>query len=345
MDFRLLNTFDVVSSMMSFNGAAKVLHCTQSTVSAQIRSLEDDLGMPLFERLGRCIALTPAGEELRRHVRRLLDYEHGIRASLKDVGVTAGLISLRVPQSVADLHLPTLFRRFCSKYPRVGFDVSDCGFSQLPNELRTGEIDAGFLYSMTMDWGDLCSTVVLDEPLAYVASPTSCLAARADLGIHDLAGQTLLVAKHDCAYRMKLQQELTEEHVETAAVIELNSVHATVNCLRTGTGVALLPERAVTHELATGELVKLRWRDSPMASLYFIRHVDKPRVGAYGAFVSEVELYFSALRAQQSREVQLDGNSQSENGDSMSAKTDSSINPNGIVPDDLEANAEGHGAS
>ena len=299
MDFRLLKTFDVVSSMMSFSGAARVLHCTQSTVSAQIKALEEDLGTPVFERLGRRIALTPSGEELRRHVRRLLGYEHDIRTAVRQAGETVGLISLRVPQSVADLHLPAILGRFCAEYPRVGFDVSNCGYYHLPDELRTGQTDAGFLLSMTLESADLCSDVVLDEPMAYVAPPDSDLAAREGLATGDLAGHTLLVPKHDCAYRMKLQQELSEAHVEPAAVVELNSVASVVQCLRAGTGVALLPERTVAEDIAAGRLAKLRWHEPLAASLYFIRHRDKPRVAAYGAFVAVVEEYFAGLRAQQ----------------------------------------------
>jgi DNA-binding transcriptional LysR family regulator len=297
MDFRLLKTFEVVASFMSFGSAAKVLHCTQSTVSAQIKSLEEDLGIAVFERLGRRIALTPAGEELQRHARRLLSYEHDIRAAVRQVGETVGLISLRVPQSVADQHLPAILGRFCSSYPRVGLDVSDCGYFHLAEELRTGEIDAGFLLSMTMESADLSSTVVLTEPMAYVTSPASPLARRTGLTIHDLAGHTLLVPKHDCAYRMKLQQELAQAHVETAAMIELNSVTSVVRCLRAGLGVALLPERAVASEIAARRLIKLRWHEVLAASLFFIRHRDKPLVGAYGAFVTVVEQYFSELRS------------------------------------------------
>jgi DNA-binding transcriptional LysR family regulator len=302
MDFRLLKTFDLVASFMSFSRAAKVLHSTQSTVSAQIKSLEEDLGTPVFERLGRRIALTPAGVTLQHHARRLLSYEHDIRAAVREAGETVGLISLRVPQSVADLHLPTILQRFCAAYPRVGFDISDCGSYHLPEELRTGEIDAGFLLAMTMESADLCNTVVLTEPMVYVASPASDLAARANLTVHDLAGHTLLLPKHDCAYRMELQQELAQAHVDTAAVLELNSVTAIVHCLQAGIGVALLPERVVSQEISARRLTRLCWHEPLAASLFFIQHKDKPVVGAYGAFVAVVEQYFAELRAHQTSE-------------------------------------------
>jgi DNA-binding transcriptional LysR family regulator len=295
MDFRRLRTFDLVASLMSFNRAAEVLHCTQSTVSAQIKALEEDLGTPVFERLGRRIALTPAGEELQHHARRLLSYEHDIRAAVGRVGETVGLISLRVPQSVAELHLPTILRRFCAAYPRVGFDVSNCGYHHLPEELRTGEIDAGFLLAMPVESADLCNTVVATEPLAYVTSPMSDLAERTGLTVRDLAGQTLLLPKHDCAYRMKLQQELAEAHVDTAAMLELSSLTAVVRCLQAGFGVALLPERVITGEIAARRLTRLRWHEPLAADLFFIRHRDKPLTGAFGAFVAEVERYFAEL--------------------------------------------------
>jgi DNA-binding transcriptional LysR family regulator len=296
MEFRLLRTFDVVATLMNFNRAAVVLHCTQSTVSAQIKSLEEELGTRVFERLGRRIALTAAGEELRRHTRRLLSYEQEVKASVGKHGETLGLICLRAPQSVADFHLPSILQRFGAVYPRVSFDVQNCGSYQLPDELRSGAIDAGFLLAMTIDAADMISSIVLTEPMAYVASPASDLASRSRLTIEDWAGRTLLLPKHDCAYRMELEQALKEAHVEPAAIIELNSLNALVQTLKTGLGVALLPQRAVAHELMAGGLKQLDWHEPFSTDLFFIRHRDKPQTGTYGAFVTTVEEYFASLR-------------------------------------------------
>jgi len=297
MDFRELRTFDVVATFMNFNRAAEVLHCTQSTVSAQIKSLEEDLGTLLFERLGRRIVLTAAGQDLHRHTRRMLGYEQEIRASVKKLGDTLGLISVRAPQSVSDFHLPRILQRFCPAYPRVGFDISDCGYYQLPDELRSGAIDAAFLLTMGIESADLISSVVLTEPLAYVASPSSELAHRSNLGLEDLAGQTLLVAKHDCAYRMELDRAIKGARVELSAVIELNSLAAVIHCLRGGLGLALLPKRAVAHEIEAGLLKQLDWHEPATSKLFLIRHRDKPLTMAFGAFISTVEKYFAEERA------------------------------------------------
>jgi DNA-binding transcriptional LysR family regulator len=299
MEFHLLKTFETVASFMSFNRAAAVLNCTQSTVSAQIKALEEDLGAPVFERLGRCIALTPAGKELLRHSRRLQTYEQEIRASVKKSGVVSGLITLRVPQSTSILHLPSILRRFNAAYPLVGFDITNCGSFQLANEMHSGVIDAAFLLACGLSSPDLVTSIMLAEPLVYVAHPSSDLAKRKKLSIKDLAGHTLLLPKHDCGYRMELTQTLKETHVDVATVIEINSVTALVQCLLAGFGVSLLPQRVVAPELAQGRLKKLDWNEPLATNLYLIYHRDKPLTGAFGAFIKMVEEHFSALRRKQ----------------------------------------------
>lgn len=296
MEFRLLKTFDVVAMLMSFHRAAEVLHLSQSTVSAQIKALENELGAPVFERLGRHIALTSAGEELRHHTRRLLGYEQELMASLKRQHETTGLITLRVPQSVADTHLPPIMQRFTAHYPRVGFDISNCGYHHLADELRTGQIDAAFLLAGSVTAADLTTSTMLIEPMVYVASPTSTLAPRSRLGIRDLAEQTLLLPKHDCGYRMQLERSLTEAGVEVAAIIELNSLASLIQCLLLGVGVALLPRRSVARELAQHQLKELSFSTPLTSHLFLIRHRHKPLDGVFGAFMTMVEEHFTGLR-------------------------------------------------
>jgi len=296
MDFQRMKTFEAVASLMSFNRAAQILCCTQSTVSAQIKALEEELGARVFERLGRHISLTPAGEELLRQTRRFLSYEQSLRAAVLKKGETAGLLSLRAPQSVAELHLPKILGRFCKAFPLVGFDIANCGYFNLPAELGAGEIDACFILSMPLEAASLRCEKVWEEPLAFVAAPSSELASRAKLSLPDLAGRTLLVAKHDCAYRMELQQEMTEARIEPRAVIELNSLESVARCASEGMGIALLPEASVSAEMRAETLVKLRFRKPRRACLYFFRHNDKPLKGAFGAFVAAVDAHFKALR-------------------------------------------------
>ena len=113
----------------------------------------------------------------------------------------------------------------------------------------------------------------------------------------------MIVAKHDCAYRMELDRALKGARVEMSAVIELNSLAAVIHCLKEGLGLALLPKRAVAHELEHGLLKQLDWHEAVSAKLFLMRHRDKPLTMAFGAFIATVEKYFAEERAR------LDGNS------------------------------------
>jgi DNA-binding transcriptional LysR family regulator len=292
MEFRHLKTFDAVAALMSFNKAAEVLHCTQSTVSAQIKALEEDLGTPVFVRLGRRITLTQAGLELKQHTRRLLAHEEEIYSIVRAKRQAGGLLSLRVPQSTAMAYLPAILSQFQRSQPGVGFDISNCGYHHLAEELRTGMVDAAFLLTNALRAPDLVVTPVLTEPMVYVAIPGSGLAKRGKISLGDLEGQTLLMAKHDCGYRMQLEQSLQEAHVRVAALLEMNCLASLIGCLCKGLGLALLPRVVVQDEIAQGKLAVLNWKQPIETRLYLMRHRDKPLAGAFGAFIATAEAYF-----------------------------------------------------
>ena len=297
MDFGLLRTFEVVASVMSFSKAAELLHCTQSTVSARIKLLEEDLGAPLFERLGRRVGLTSSGEELLHRTRRALAFEGELYSAVRASKEVTGLLSLRAPQSMVVTHLPDILRRFHSTHPRVGLDVSNCGYFRLADELRSGQIDAAFLLSSSVESSDLVSTVLCTEPMVYVASRSSDLASRAKVTYADFADQVLLLPKHDCGYRMELEQELKSAKVQTSSVCELNSLEAIVCCAAQGVGVALLPKVIASSAIADGRLAALDWAQPFSVSLFMIRHKDKPLSGFYGVFLDAVEQHFAQERA------------------------------------------------
>ncbi|MBN2526109.1 MAG: LysR family transcriptional regulator [Deltaproteobacteria bacterium] len=298
MEFKLLKTFETVASLMSFGRAAEVLHVTQSTVSAQIQQLEDDLGTPVFERLGRRILLTPAGEKLLLHTRRMLEYEKSVYSVVRGDTAVAGTISIRIPQSTAFLYLPEILFRFCRLYPNVGFDISNCGYFNLTDELRDGRIDVAFLLCDNVDLAEVSSQKLCSETLVYLTHRKSPLAQKKALTIVDLHGQTLLLPKHDCGYRMSLEQTLREAAVDVAAIIEMNSLSAILQCLATGLGVALLPQKIAQSTLGSNRLIALDWCHPLETGLHLICHKRRVLSGAPAAFVDTVESYFKDMPAQ-----------------------------------------------
>ena len=297
MELRLLKTFDAVATLLSFNRAAQLLHCTQSTVSSQIKQLEEDLGAALFLRLGRRIALTPAGEELWGRAKKLLAEEQALYESVRSRGAISGRLTLRVPQSVAELYLPPILARFAERHPCVGFDISTCGYFRLADELRAGEVDLAFLYGDCLSSAELCHVALRREALVYVVGPKDPLARRKRLNDAILDGRTLLLPKHDCGYRMDLERRLFEAGIRPKALIEMNSVQAVKACVEVGLGTALLPRAIVEKEIREGKLAALSWQSPIEVGLHLICHRDRKRIGPFGDLLRTIENAFPRVHA------------------------------------------------
>ena len=275
MEFRQLKTFKTVATLLSFNRAAQVLNYSQSTVSSQIKSLEEKFGKPLFDRLGKRIALTETGRTLLRYCEKLLSLEEETVAQVSGIEEPRGVLSVRAPQSVSTYYLPQVIDSFGRRYPHISLDINTCAYHVLQQELKTGITDVAFLLTEMVTSQELHSEVLSLERLSIAAGPDHPLATRNRVDWEDLKGQTLLVPKHDCAYRMVFEQGLNEAEVHTGRMIEYNSVEAIKQCLKRNMGLAILPEMALRHEVVTHQLVALPWSEEPLETgLLMIWHKD-----------------------------------------------------------------------
>jgi DNA-binding transcriptional LysR family regulator len=295
MDLRYLRTFDTVAALLSFHRAAEVLHCTQSTVSAQIKTLEEDLGRPLFERLGRRVVLTQAGVELQRRAKSILEQEKEAYAAVRGNCETVTTLSIRVPQSVAATYLPDILCRFHQQWPKVGFDISNCAYHELADELSTGKTDVAFLLAETLGVASVEEVVLGVEPLVFVTHPDSELRHLAAFSLAALEGKTLLLPKHDCGYRMGLEASLRANRVHLATLIELNCVSTMVRCLTRGLGIGLLPAIAVRREVDSGQLCVLSTIEPRSTNLLLLRHRDRDITGTFAAFLECVRARFAIV--------------------------------------------------
>lgn len=276
MEFRQIHTFKCVATVLNFNRAARVLNYAQSTVSAHIKALEEDFGVPLFDRLGKRVVLTKAGQQLLRYADKLLAIQDETYAQVGETETTGGTLSLRVPQSIATCYLPQIIERFGRQWPHIGLDIDTCAYHSLEQELKTGITDLAFLLADGITSRELHTEVMRVEPLVISAAPHHPLVACKKVRLEDLAGQTLLMPKHDCAYRMMLEQQLRETKVRMGRIIQYNGIQGLKQCLRMGIGIALLPEITVREELDHRELVALPWSEAPFeTALLMIWHKDK----------------------------------------------------------------------
>lgn len=261
MELRHLKTFSTVARLLSFSRAAEELHYAQSSVSAQISSLEEELDVQLFDRLGRRIMLTEAGERLLSYARKMLDLEEEALSEMSEGKEAKGSLTIRVPETLCVYRFPELLQRFHAKAPAVALHFVTCAHETLARDLRKGVTDLAFLLTDAVSAGDLEVEALGIEPLALVSSPDHPLAARDGLTTSDLEGQTLLLSRADCSYRRMLEQLMAEKKVPPGTTLELNSVVAIKEGVARGLGVTLVPTVAVEDELREGSLVALPWSD------------------------------------------------------------------------------------
>lgn len=292
MELRQLKTFQTVAKMLNFNRAAEILNYSQSAVSAQIKLLEEELGVSLFDRLGKSVRLTEAGHMMVQYSQKMLNIEKETLAKISGWGEPHGSLSVRVPQSIATYLLPLVLSEFHTRFPKVGLDISSCAYNSLQYELKTGITDVAFLLADSIHFSELKVELLRIEPLVLVASPNHPLAKQPVMHICDLTGQSILLPKHDCSYKMIFEQILTEQKVDSATIIELNSIEAIKQCVIKEIGVAMIPMMAVAEEISNNKLTILPWSEDKLETgILMIWHKDKwlsPTLQAFMDMVKEV---------------------------------------------------------
>ncbi|HWR02953.1 MAG TPA: LysR family transcriptional regulator [Humidesulfovibrio sp.] len=276
MELRDLKTFLAVARLLSFHRAGAEVHAAQSTVSARIAALEDDLGVRLFERLGRTVALTPAGERLRDCAVKMLDLEDEARAWVAGEGEARGSLTVRVPESLCAWRMGAVIGRFRQRFPRVSLSLTSCTMEGLEKDLRQGVTDLAFLMAEGVRGGDLLVEALGVERLVLVCAPGHRLAGRKRIGPMDLRDETLVLSKADCSYRRMFEGLLDEAGVTRAAGVEFASAAALRGSVLGGLGVSILPAVAVADDVAAGRLAVLPWAEGELeTAVLMIRHRDK----------------------------------------------------------------------
>jgi len=293
MDLQRLQTFRTVATLMNFSQAAEVLHYSQSTVSAQIKTLENEIGVLLFKRIGKSVRLTEAGAKMLVYADKLLTIEEEAVAEVTGRNKVSGLLTLRMPQTVATHYLPRILCDYQPRFPGMRLDITSCALHSLEHELRIGTVDLAFLFADTIGAKNLECELLRIEPLAIVTHPSHPLAARKWVDFKDLEGQILLFPKSDCGYRMIFEQALATERVTPATVIEMNNIEAIKQTIRAGIGVTIIPEIAIRIDVEKGEMVRVCWADDLETGLLMIHYKDKWRSPAVEAFMETMRRFVS----------------------------------------------------
>jgi DNA-binding transcriptional LysR family regulator len=286
MEIRQLRTFKAVAVLLSFQKAAEHLNYAQSSVSAQIRALEEDLGVKLFDRLGRGIRLTEAGRRLVQYADKILDLTEESRAEIAGTKEIRGSLTIRIPESFGIYRLPNVVAPYVARHPGVQLNFITCAHDTLQKDLRKGITDLAFLLTESIQAADLEAEATVFESIVMVGAAGHPLSRRKTVRTRDLEGETILMSKVDCSYRKTFERLLDEAAVAPGNVHDFHSLETLKRCVMSGAGITVLPRVAVEAELKGGDLVALNWKGGFDVALLMVWYRERWRSPALEAFMA-----------------------------------------------------------
>ncbi|WFA87008.1 LysR family transcriptional regulator [Paenibacillus amylolyticus] len=276
MEIRQLKTFWTLASTCSFSQTAELLSYVPSTITMQIKSLEEELGVKLLDRLGKKVVLTDAGQQFLPYATKILNDVEEAKCISSQHGELAGTVVIGADEVLCAYLLPALFKRFRADYPGVRLLFRPLSGQELKSSLREGHADVVFVLDEPMNSKDLQSEFLKDETFQMVVSPDHMLASRSALVIDDFHKQHFLLTEKNCSYRTYFDQSITKKGADALTELEFHSVEAIKQCVAAGLGIALLPEMALKKELSDGEVVALPWDLSDISfSAQMLWHREK----------------------------------------------------------------------
>lgn len=243
MELRHLEYFVAVAEEEHFTRAAERLRLAQSGLSASIRSLERELGAPLFVRSTRRVALTEAGRALLAEARRTLASVAAARNAVAAVqGLLRGTVSIGTEQCLAVIDLPTALSRFRAVHPGVEVRLRQGGSSGLLEEVRTGGLDLAFVaLSGGRAPAGVGLTPLTTEPMMLVCHPGHPLAAHEAVDWSALADEIFVDFHPDWGARQVTDRAFGAAGLERHVAVEVNDVHSLLDFVAADLGVALVP--------------------------------------------------------------------------------------------------------
>lgn len=261
MELRQLNTFRTVASTLNFSRAAEVLNYVPSNVTMQIKALEEELGVRLFDRLGKQLVLTTAGKRFLTHIQGVLNQLDEARSVVHDnEHHLSGTLTISANEVICAYRLPAVFQIFRSRNPGVRLIFRSVPNQELKQTLFEGTADVVFMLDEPIRSSGLAVEPLLEETFRLFAAPDHPLAKRSVLQLEDFHREVFLTNEKGCPYRTMFDRSFEKEGIDSITYLEFQSAEAIKQCAISGIGIAFLPEITAEAEVERGELVALPWQ-------------------------------------------------------------------------------------
>jgi DNA-binding transcriptional LysR family regulator len=274
---RQMRVFAAVARNLSFTRAARELHLTQPAVSQQVKLLEEEVGLPLFEQIGRKVHLAPAGVELLRYTEQAMELLRQAGESLSAMrGLKRGVLKLGAV-STAKYFAPSLLSAFKPAYPEVTIQFAVGNREEIIQQLAANEIDLVIMGRPPRELETVAEPFA-KHPLVLIASPRHPLANKHRIKLSQLATESFLIREEGSGTRASMERVFREREVPIQVSMEVSSNETIKQAVMADMGISFISSHTVGLELAAGKLVILDVVGLPIVRDWYVIHLRDKRL-------------------------------------------------------------------
>ncbi|WCN37918.1 cidABC operon transcriptional activator CidR [Aneurinibacillus uraniidurans] len=281
MDIRHLQYFVKVAQLKSFTKAAQALYITQPTISKMIKSIEEELGIVLFNRLGKQVELTDAGHVMFVQAQDIVHSFQNLSSELDDLmSVKKGHIRIGLPPMIGSSFFPKVLGKFREQYPDVTIQLLEDGAKKVEADVENGALDIGVVLSPTNE--ELFhSFSLVKEKLMLLVHPSHSLADRERVSLSELAHESFVFFREDFALHDRIIAECVQTGFQPHVIYESSQWDFISEMVAANLGIAFLPE-PICRELDT-ERIRILPLIEPIIPWHLIMIWRKDRYLSFAA--------------------------------------------------------------
>ena len=265
MEFREISTFLQVAQYQSFSKAARHLGYSQAAVTIQIKQLEQELGVHLFDRIGKQISLTHQGQVFYQYAVSIRNDLEQAKNAVADPSTLSGKLCLGTIESICASIFPDLLAEYHRLHPEVTISIVTDSPGVLLDRMNENTIDIVYLLDRRIYDNRWCKTLEKPEENIFVASPDHELAqVKRELELDEVLRFPFFLTEKDASYRHMLEQYLASINRSVKPFLEIGSTEFIIHMLLKNTGISFLPKFTVQRELQQKQLTALNVRGFQM---------------------------------------------------------------------------------
>lgn len=269
LTLRQLKVFETVARHQSFSRAAEELYLSQPAVSMQIKQLEENVSLPLFELMGKRIHLTEAGSELYHYSRDILQRLSDLETALEELkGMERGKLNIAVV-TTANYFAPHLLAKFCQRHKSITVSLNVSNRESVLKQLDDNIIDLAIM-GQPPEGLDIVSQSFMENPLVVVAPPDHSLCDKTKIPVKRLAQEVFLVREPGSGTRSAMERFFKQHNARIRTGMETDTTEAIKQAVQAGMGLGIMSRHTAELELTTGRLKVLDVQGFPIQRNWFV---------------------------------------------------------------------------